>query len=710
MSTGVQRAKRKDKPESSETLPLLNEAVLGLIRAQTPLPKILEVLCLHIEKQHPDLLCSVLLLDADGTTLRHGAAPSLPVEYSRAIDGAQIGPCAGSCGTAAYRKQPVVVSDIATDPLWVNFRKVALPHGLRACWSTPIASQDGCVLGTFAVYYREPRTPDAQHLQLISHSTHLAGIAIEHDRAKAELRAAEARYRTLVERLPAITYIAELGAGGPWHYVSPQIETMLGFSPAEWISDPTNWVNRIHPDDREVALAAEKLFQETHELFQAEYRVFARDGRLLWFRDEGVLLQTDGQGLLMQGVMYDITEGKRLEDQLRHSQKMEAVGQLAGGVAHDFNNLLMLIQAHNEHLRDRLAADDPARKDALEIENAVTRAASLTGQLLAFSRKQVLRPKVLDLNAVLADVAKMLHRLIGENIEVKVVPAPSLGRVKADPGQMEQVILNLAVNSRDAMPHGGRLTIETCDVELDENDSRNLEGAPPGKYVMLTVSDTGEGMDTETQAHIFEPFFTTKAPGKGTGLGLATVYGVVKQSDGWIWVDSKPGRGTTFRIHLPRVVESQVEECEAEEPQSRAQLASKTTSDLAGAPKGTETVLVVEDQDGIRDIVGESLRRSGYKVLIAVDGDEALKVASTYANPIHLLVTDLVMPNIGGRELAHRLTQLRPQMKVLYMSGYSEHAALNNEVIDPPTDVLQKPFSLEALARNVRSALDQPQA
>jgi PAS domain S-box-containing protein len=708
MSTGVQRAKRKDKPESSDALPLLNQAVLELIRAQAPLPEILEVLCAQIEKQHPDLLCSVLLLDADGTTLRHGAAPSLPLEYSRAVDGIRIGPCVGSCGTAAYRKLPVVVSDISTDPLWANFRQLALSHGLRACWSTPIASLDDVVLGTFAIYYREPRTPDAGHLQLIAHATHLAGIAIERDRAKAELRAAEARYRTLVERLPAITYIAELGAGGAWHYVSPQIESMLGFSPAEWLSDPMNWMNHIHPDDREIALAAEKLFQETHELFQAEYRVFARDGRLLWFRDEGVLLQTDGQGLLMQGVMYDITEHKRLEDQLRHSQKMEAVGQLAGGVAHDFNNLLMLIQAHNEHLRDRLGPDHPARKDALEIENAVTRAASLTGQLLAFSRKQVLRPKVLDLNLVLADVAKMLHRLIGKDIEVRVVPAPSLGRVKADPSQMEQVILNLAVNSRDAMPQGGRLTIETSDVELDEDDSRDLEGAPPGKYVMLTVSDTGDGMDTETQAHMFEPFFTTKAPGKGTGLGLATVYGVVKQSDGWIWVDSEPGRGTTFKIHLPRVEGSQVEECEVEESESRAQLVSRATPDLATATKGTETVLVVEDQDGIRDIVGESLRRNGYKVIIAVDGDEALQMASTHADPIHLLVTDLVMPNLGGRELASRLALLRPRMKVLYMSGYPEHAALNNEAIDPPADVLQKPFSLDALACNVRRMLDEP--
>jgi PAS domain S-box-containing protein len=550
-------------------------------------------------------------------------------------------------------------------------------------------------------------------VQLVAHATHLAGIAIEHDRAKAELRAAEARYRTLVEHLPAITYIAELGAGGPWHYVSPQIETMLGFTPAEWLSDPMNWMNHIYPEDREIALAAENLFQETHDLFQAEYRMCARDGRVLWFRDEGVLLkQSESRGLLMQGVMYEITERKRLEDQLRHSQKLEAVGQLAGGVAHDFNNLLMLIQAHNEHLREHLAADDPARKDALQIENAVTRAASLTAQLLTFSRKNVLRPKILDLNLVLGDVGKMLHRLIGENIEVNIVPAASPVRVKADPGQMEQVILNLAVNARDAMPAGGRLTITASEVELDENDSRNHEGAPAGKYVMLSVSDTGSGMDTETQAHIFEPFFTTKAPGKGTGLGLATVYGVVKQSDGWIWVDSKPGRGTTFQIYLPRVQEfvaneASIEEIAPRESQALKESTSRIVPALETSAKGTETVLVVEDQDGIRDIVRESLRRNGYKVLIANDGEEALQMAAAYPDPIHLLITDLVMPNIGGRELAQRLTPQRPTMKVLFMSGYSEQSALEIEATSQSATVLQKPFSLDALARNVRRVLDE---
>jgi PAS domain S-box-containing protein len=712
MSTGIQRAPSPQSLGPLESLPLLNETLLGMIRTQASLPNILEVLCTHIEQRHPGLHCSVLLLDVDGTTLRHGAAPSLPVEYSNLVDGIEIGPCAGSCGTAAYRKQAVVVSDIAADPLWANFRQRALPHGLRACWSTPIASQDGKVLGTFAVYYREPRTPEAEHVQLVAHATHLAGIAIEHDRAKAELRAAEARYRTLVEHLPAITYIAELGAGGPWHYVSPQIETMLGFTPAEWLSDPMNWMNHIFPEDREIALAAENLFQQTHDLFQAEYRMCARDGRVLWFRDEGVLLkQSESRGLLMQGVMYEITERKRLEDQLRHSQKLEAVGQLAGGVAHDFNNLLMLIQAHNEHLRDHLSTDDPARKDVLQIENAVTRAASLTAQLLTFSRKQVLRPENLNLNAVLADVGKMLHRLIGENIEVNIVPACSPARVKADPGQIEQVILNLAVNARDAMPAGGRLTITVGEAELVENDSRNHEGAPAGKYVMLSVSDTGSGMDTETQAHIFEPFFTTKAPGKGTGLGLATVYGVVKQSDGWIWVDSKPGRGTTFQIYLPSVQEFVARESSIKKiPLDESPSTKKPTpaaSSVDASPKGRETVLVVEDQDGIRDIVRESLRRNGYKVLIANDGDEALQMASAYPDPIHLLITDLVMPNIGGRELAQRLTPQRPTMKVLFMSGYSEQSALEIEATSQSATVLQKPFSLDALARNVRRVLDE---
>ena len=327
MTTGVQKASTSEQLVASQALSLLDDRILAMIMGQNPLPKILDALCSDIERQHSGMVCSVVLLDSDGETVRHGAGPSLPQEYIQAIDGSKIGPRAGSCGAALYRKQPVVVSDIANDPLWENYRHLAIPHGLRACWSNPIPAQDGNMLGTFAIYYREPRAPDAQHLHLVARATHLAGLAIERDRDKTELRAAEQRYRTLVERLPAITYVAELGLDGPWHYVSPQIEhVFLGFSPAEFPADPKNWMNNIHPEDREIVIAAEKRFQEKRDLFQAEYRMFTRDGRVRWFRDEGVMLHdsTGDGGALMQGVLYDITEHKRLEDQFRHAQKLEA--------------------------------------------------------------------------------------------------------------------------------------------------------------------------------------------------------------------------------------------------------------------------------------------------------------------------------------------------------------------------------------------------
>ncbi|MGB5154883.1 MAG: ATP-binding protein [Candidatus Sulfotelmatobacter sp.] len=703
MSTGVQKAVEAAQ-ESPEALASLDVKVLAMVMAHAPLTEILEALCTNIEKQYSGLLCSVLLLDADGTTLRHGAGPSLPKEYSRVIDGLQISACAGSCGTAAFRRQPVIVSDIASDPLWAEYRHLALPHGLRACWSTPIASQDGGILGTFAVYYREPRTPDGAHLQLIAHATHLAAVALEWDRAQAELKSAESRYRTLVERLPAVTYVAELGPLGRWHYVSPQIESMLGFSSADWLSDSANWFNRIHAEDRESTLAAEERFQKNRDLYQAEYRMFASDGRVLWFRDEAVMLPTaEDQPCLMQGVMYDITERKRLEDQLLHSQKMEAVGLLAGGVAHDFNNLLMLIQAHNERLRGGLAPDAASQKESLGIEHAVTRAASLTGRLLAFSRKQVLQPKVMDLNEVLAEVAKMLERLIEKNIALRVVPASQLWPVKADPGQMEQLIMNLAVNARDAMPQGGQLVIETRNAEIGNMHPRLRDGVLLGRYVMLIVSDTGVGMDSETQAHMFEPFFTTKEPGKGTGLGLPIVYGVVKQTGGWTHVDSQPGKGTTFEIYLPCA-----EEALAEETETRTALQiSQIREDLAAAPRGTETVLLVEDETGIRELACEFLRRQGYKVLHGMDGNEALRIAEGHTDLIHLLVTDMAMPNVGGKELADRLRKVRPQIKVLFMSGYPDHEALGGGEVGVQNAVLQKPFSLDTLAHKVRTLLDQ---
>jgi PAS domain S-box-containing protein len=572
-----------------------------------------------------------------------------------------------------------------------------LSVGLRACWSTPIIAQNGEVLGTFAIYYRETRVPDAEDLRLIAHASHLVALAIERDRDKSQLKAAEDRYRTLVERLPAITYVAELGSAGPWHYVSPQIESILGFSPEEWLADSLNWLNQIHPDDQGIAIAAEERFQKTRELFQAEYRMLSRDGRTLWFRDEGVMLNAAGNdALVMQGVLYDITEHKRLEEQLRHSQKLEAVGQLAGGVAHDFNNLLMVIQAHNERLREQLSPEHPAQQDTLQIERSVSRASALTQQLLAFSRRQALQLKPIQLNAVITDVAKMLVRLIPASVQLQIEASAPSDFVKGDAGQIEQVIMNLAVNACDAMERGGRFAIETRNIELREGLAAAHAHIPPGKYVILSVSDTGAGMTRDVQAHIFEPFFTTKQPGKGTGLGLSIVYGVVKQTGGWITVRSALERGTTFDIYFPLL------------PAKEAPMAPSSKAAVKSAPTlgGNETILLVEDQDGIRDLVREYLGKNGYTVLHAANGSEALKIASAYEGAIQLLLSDVIMPNVGGVELAHRLSRPRPDMKVLFMSGYPDHATSNGETFDESAEVLQKPFLLDTLARKLRILLD----
>jgi PAS domain S-box-containing protein len=389
--------------------------------------------------------------------------------------------------------------------------------------------------------------------------------------------------------------------------------------------------------------------------------------------------------------LHDITERKQIEAEFRQAQKMEAVGRLAGGVAHDFNNLLNVIGGYAELLLRQLPADGPLHKKAGEIARAAEKAAALTRQLLAFSRKQVLQPRVVDMNVIVGDVERMLARLIGENIELRTDLDAALGRLRADPGQMEQVLTNLVVNARDALPKGGRITITTRNVALDERFTREHPGSRPGPHVMLQVSDTGVGMDAETLRHVFEPFFSTKAKGKGTGLGLAMVYGIVKQSQGYIWVDSQPGRGATFQIYLPRV----------DEPAEAAQPAVHG----AGAT-GSETILLVEDEDVLRMMASEVLEASGYTVLEASGGEEAVRVSESHAGPIHLLVTDVIMPGISGPEVAQRLAASRPGMKVLYASGYTDDAIAQHGVLDAATAFLQKPYNASALETKVREILD----
>ncbi|MFA6147185.1 MAG: PAS domain S-box protein [bacterium] len=428
-------------------------------------------------------------------------------------------------------------------------------------------------------------------------------------------------------------------------------------------------------------------------------------GTFLDKRKDGTLCEEDavispvrdpsGQVVNYVAVKRDVTEVRRMEEQLRQSQKMEAVGRLAGGVAHDFNNLLTAISGYSELLLHRLPAYSTLRRNVEEIRKAGDRAAALTRQLLAFSRRQVLQPKVLDLNTVVTTMEQMLRRLIGEDIELLTDLSPSLSRVKADPGQIEQVIVNLAVNARDAMPGGGRITVSTADTCLSPAYAAAHPEVRPGPHVLLSVADTGHGMSDETQAHLFEPFFTTKERGKGTGLGLATVYGIVQQSGGHIRVNSAADSGSTFLIYLPRV----------ETAEDRVQGTDRPS--LPHPSPGTETILLAEDEEVVRRLTREILSENGYKVLEAENGREALLLSEAHRGEIHLLLTDVVMPKMSGRELTERIRPLRPGLRILYMSGYTDDAILRHGVLEDGIPFLQKPFTPEDLARKVREVLDQ---
>ncbi|TAJ08326.1 MAG: PAS domain S-box protein [Nitrospirae bacterium] len=454
----------------------------------------------------------------------------------------------------------------------------------------------------------------------------------------------------------------------------------------------------VHPDDTAYVHQA-----WTAALRGAPYDIEHRivtGSEVRWVREKADL-EFDEQGRVVAGIgiTQDITERKRAEaalqaseEQLRQAQKMEAVGRLAGGIAHDFNNLLMVMLGYSDTLLHRLEDDSPLRRYPLEIKKASDRASSLTHQLLAFSRQQALEPKVLDLNDSVASMSEMLQRLIGEHIELVTALQMGIGCVKADPGQIEQVIMNLVINARDAMPEGGTLTVATDAVDVDETLADVLDRIPPGSYVMLAVSDTGHGMDAETQAHIFEPFFTTKEQGKGTGLGLASVYGIVKQSGGAILVKSAPAHGTTLTVYLPRAADLAV--------------TATGTEPVREPAGGSETILLAEDEEMVRTLVRESLEEAGYRVLEARDGPEALALSARHAKPIHLLLTDVVMPHIKGRELAEQLIDTRPDMKILYLTGYTDDIVLQQGHLQENASVLHKPFLPETLLRKVRELLD----
>jgi two-component system, cell cycle sensor histidine kinase and response regulator CckA len=472
---------------------------------------------------------------------------------------------------------------------------------------------------------------------------------------------------------------------------SPSAERVFGYSRQEAIGRDASFLVpsalREHVDRMGQELLAQKGgTRSTNDNL-------TKDGRTIsceWYNTP--LVDESGNVLGVASLVQDVTERVALEERLRQSQKMEAVGRLAGGVAHDFNNLLTVIMGYSQILNDGLPAGSRLKDATTQIRSAADRAAGITRQLLAFSRKQVLSPRVIDLNDVMLNLDTMLRRLIGEDVEVLTVPGRDLGSVRADPGQIEQVIMNLALNARDAMPNGGKLTLETENMELDDSYAREHEPLQPGRYVMLAVSDTGTGMSPDTQAHIFEPFFTTKEVGKGTGLGLSMVYGIVKQSGGYIWVYSEPGRGTTFKIYLPRVAQA----AEAVGIERR----------LAGVQRGTETILLVEDDDQLRQLTSSVLAHCGYKVLTAAGTEEGLALCRENHRDIRLLVTDVIMPGMNGRQLAEQVKLISPSTRVLYVSGYTSNAIVHYGVLDPGLWFLPKPFSLSALIAKVREVLD----
>ena len=514
---------------------------------------------------------------------------------------------------------------------------------------------------------------------------------------QASLSQSAERYRDYFENAKDAIYVHDLA--GHYIMVNKAGEDLIGYSREEIlqmrISDvvPRHYLDHIH------TRLKEKLADHSLTIYECE--AIRKDGNRVPIEVSSRLIYENGVPVAVQGSARDITERKRAEEalrasqlQLQQSQKLEAIGQLAGGVAHDFNNMLTAIIGYTDLSLRRVGLENPIRRNLEETKKAAERAASLVRQLLAFSRKQILEPKVLDLNDVVKDMHKMLTRLIGENIKLATRLETDLGSVKADPCQVEQIIVNLVVNARDAMPRGGRVTIETANVSLDAQTAAKHVAVNPGEYVMLTVSDTGSGMDQETQARIFEPFFTTKEVGKGTGLGLSTVYGIVKQSGGNIWVYSEPGFGTVFKVYLPRIDDATANSIARQAQESNA-------------PRGTETILLVEDEDVVRGLTRKILMQAGYNVLDAGSGDEAIRLCATHAGSIDLLLTDVVMPEISGKEVADRLLELRPSIRVLFMSGYTDEAIVQHGVLDANVKFIQKPFTWIALTRKVREVLNR---
>lgn len=580
------------------------------------------------------------------------------------------------------------------------------PDGMLSRDKAPILVAKALETGSNRFEWIHRRLDNGEEFPVEVSLTHLSGEMIyvvwhditERKRAEKALEWSEKRYRNLIENVPAIFYNYSTKVGGL--YYSPQVEKLFGYPLQAFYDNPHLWRDSIHPDDLTAVEKAIGRISECAEYrFDIEYRIRTDAGEWIWLRDSSYNQLVSDDETVIHGFAQDITylkqaeeEKMKLESQLCQSQKMEAIGQLAGGVAHDFNNMLGVILGYSEMALMNMEQTHPLHDNLLQICNAARRSADLTRQLLAFARKQVILPQVMDLNGAVSAMLKMLQRLIGEDIQLIWQPAANLWQVKADTAQIDQILANLCVNARYAIENNGRITIETKNNTIDAGFCQEQPDVIPGEYVHLSVSDNGCGMDTETMAHIFEPFFTTKDVGEGTGLGLATVYGIVKQNHGFITVSSQLGEGTTFSIHLPRHRDT------TEKPEAK--------TEVPPLKRGQETILVVEDEPIILEMATIMLEMQGYNVLSAGTPNEAIQLAQAHNGEISLLITDVIMPGMNGREMANRLVSIFPAMKRIYMSGYSVDVIDRHGILDEGMHFIQKPFSLPVLANKVREVLD----
>ncbi len=666
----------------------LETRILAKISKDDALDEILDEITQLVDRMVAGARASIHLVD--GNRLVHGSAPSLPRHFSQAVSNIGIREGAGSCGTAAYRREAVVVTDIRTDPLWSDYRHLAENTPLRACWAVPVLNNNNECIATFAVYFDAPRAPTDAELKLTDRIARFVRLAIERSQQHDVLRLHEERLKIITQGSHDIVWDWDLENDSLWW--SDGIKTQFGYEPAALGANPRNWLDLIHPQDLEqLESSVQQAFEGTIDHWQGEYRMRHSDGKYRHVLDRGRIMRDDtGKAIRAIGSLIDVSERREMEERLQQSQRLDSIGKLTGGIAHDFNNLLTVILGNSELLAMELESDPSLRAMAEITQSAAMRGAELTNRLLAFARRQPLDPSVTDINQLISNFEPLLRRTLGENIEIEVVQRAGLWRAMIDAGQLENAILNLAINARDAMPHGGRLTIETANVAVDDHYA-DMHDIRPGQYIQLAVSDTGTGMTAETVARAFEPFFTTKGVGKGSGLGLAMVYGFVRQSNGQARIYSELGHGTTVKLYLPRSYEI-VDEHETE---STAPITSNNQ----------EKILLVEDNDLVRAHVESLMKSLGYRVLSASNGADALQILEN-DHSIDMLLTDVVMPGgISGKVLADRAQTLRPGLPILFTSGYTENAIVHHGRLDPDVQLLQKPFRRQELAGKIHRVL-----